>query len=68
MAVTQAEIDALTKAIASGARSVQVGSERIEYQSLNDMRAALVAMKRELATGSSAPTIGVFYPTTGRGL
>lgn len=49
MAVTAAQIDALQKAIATGATTVAYGDKRVEYRSLSDMRQILAEMKLEFA-------------------
>lgn len=67
MAWTQSDIDALKAAIARGVKVVQMGSERVEYASLSEMRAALSMMEAEVA-GTSRSAMTVVYPTTSRGL
>lgn len=42
---TQAQIDALVTAIASGTRRVKLGEKEMEYRSIADMRAALEMMQ-----------------------
>lgn len=58
MAFSQGDIDALKKAIATGAKSVlyQSGDERreVQYKSLAEMRTALSMMEAEVA-GSARP-------------
>jgi hypothetical protein len=56
MAVTQADVDALNAAIASGARSVTLGEQTVIYNTTeslikarNDMRAELLAQDQALA-------------------
>jgi hypothetical protein len=66
MAYTQADLDALKAAIASGARKVIFGSgpdtRTVEYRSLNDMLAtlALIAAEVSPATAPPARTVGGF--------
>lgn len=48
MAFTQADVDKLKTAIASGVRRVRFSDRELEYQSLEDMREALAMMEREL--------------------
>jgi 5-keto 4-deoxyuronate isomerase len=57
MAFTQAQIDALDTAIASGTLRVRHGDKDITYRSVDEMMAARSAMVRALATDS--------YPTRG---
>lgn len=47
---TQADLDALNKAIATGARSVSYNGHRVEYASLSDMRIVRAEMEQELGT------------------
>lgn len=49
MAFTQAQVEALEKAIAAGVKRVRFEGRELEYQSLDDMREALAMMKRELS-------------------
>lgn len=58
MAVTQADIDNLTRAIASGQRQVTIGSESVTYRSIDDLIKARDTLKRELdEANASAGTI-----------
>lgn len=54
MAYTQAQIDALKKAIASGVLTVRHGDEQVTYRSLAEMQAALKAMEGEVNPDSVA--------------
>jgi hypothetical protein len=68
MAFTQAQIDALDEAIATGVtRGRMSNGEEVEYRSLSDMRAVRKMMAEELA-GSAGTTFGVIYPRASRGL
>ena len=54
MAFTQADIDALKKAIANGARTVQYADGRaVTYRSLDEVRQLLVMMQDDVASSSS---------------
>ncbi len=56
MAVTQQDIDNLTRAIASGERQVAIGGEQITYRSIDDLLKARDRLQRELAAqDTSAP-------------
>ncbi|MFT6460692.1 MAG: hypothetical protein ACJA0Y_000181 [Maricaulis maris] len=44
----QADLDALNAAIATGARVVSYNGQRVEYQSLADMKSVRTEMEREL--------------------
>jgi hypothetical protein len=67
MAVTQADIDALQKAIGTGASEAQRGDERVKYRSLAEMRSTLAAMKAELAGKPRAARARTMTPRTSRG-
>ncbi|MER5172659.1 MULTISPECIES: phage head-tail joining protein [Thioclava] len=67
MAWTQSDITQMERAIATGARVVQINGERVEYRSLEEMRSILVMMKEELR-GAAAGAFQVSYPKTLRGL
>jgi hypothetical protein len=52
MAYTQSDLDALSKAIIGGIKSVTYADgRRVEYQTLADMRALRDDMKEEIAAG-----------------
>ena len=63
MAFTQSDVDALKKAIATGARAVvyQSGEERseVQYKSLAEMRTALAMIEAE-ATPAAKPLRATF--------
>lgn len=69
MAVTQADIDALTKAIASGERQVAIGGQQVTYRSIDDLIKARKTLQDELdASVGQAPTprqVRLYY--AGRG-
>lgn len=67
MAVTQAEIDALKRAIARGAAEVQMGAERVKYNSPQEMRRALADMEAELR-GENRKSFRMVHPVMTRGL
>lgn len=48
MAVTQADIDALNAAIASGERQVALGAQQITYRSINELKAARDDLQAQL--------------------
>lgn len=54
MAWTQADIDTLKAAIASGILSVQYTDKLIRYQSTSDMLKALAAMEGEVAGATTS--------------
>lgn len=49
MAVTQADIDGLTSAIASGERQVSIGGRTVTYRSIDDLLKARDRLQAELA-------------------
>ncbi len=49
MSWTQADVDALKKAIAEGVRVVQRGDRRVEYRSLDEMRQVLAMVEGEVS-------------------
>lgn len=60
MAVTQADIDALNAAIASGERQVTIGAQSVTYRSISDLQAARDDLMRqlqeqEIAAGTRQP-------------
>ncbi|WP_406870088.1 hypothetical protein ABEB22_08745 [Thioclava sp. 'Guangxiensis'] len=67
MAWTVADITRMERAIATGARVVQINGERVEYRTLDEMRATLVMMKDQLS-GARPGAFQVTYPKTLRGL
>lgn len=52
MSWTQAEYEALKKAVASGVLTVKYDDRTVTYQSLREMRELLGAMRRELFGGT----------------
>ena len=69
MAYSQADLDSLDKAIASGALSLELAGRRITYRSVDQLLAARAHVAGELAK-ANAPRRGSAYRfrfTTGRG-
>mgnify|MGYP000205614373 CR=1 FL=1 len=62
MAWTQANIDTLKAAIATGKRKVQLNGRSVEYQSIPEMLTALDAMQRDF-NAQSAAISGIRRPT-----
>jgi hypothetical protein len=58
MAFTQAQVDVLEAAIASGALEVRYGDKLVRYQSASEMKATLRRMKLEL--GQIQPEAKIF--------
>jgi hypothetical protein len=55
MAVTQADIDALNRAIADGVRSVTIRGQTVTYNTAASLIAARDDLRRELAAASGQP-------------
>ncbi len=67
MSYTQAQVDALRVAIATGALEVQNGQERVKYRSLAEMQRVLAEAEASLAgVARMRPTH--FHPTFNRGV
>ena len=65
MAFSQTDLDAVNKAIASGALTVEYGDKRITYRSMDDLLKAKSVISEELAAASGSASsdacFGVFY-------
>jgi hypothetical protein len=48
MAYTQADLEALQAALAKGERRVSLGDKTVEYRSIEELQAAIRAVKRDL--------------------
>jgi hypothetical protein len=48
MAYTQADLDALQAALAKGERRVSINDKTVEYRSIEELQAAIRAVKRDL--------------------
>ena len=48
MAYTQADLDALQAALAKGEKRVSFGDKTVEYRSIEELQAAIRAVKRDL--------------------
>ena len=53
MAYTQADVDALKAAIATGARRVRYADKDVEYRSLEEMKETLRDMQTEVAPATA---------------
>lgn len=63
---TQAQLDALTAAIADGATRVKYADKEVEYRSLREMLALRDLMKKSL--GQLETSGGRVYPSVKKGL
>ena len=59
MAHTQADLDAIKAAIASGEQSDEVGGRKVVYRSVDDLRKARDDITAELAAAAGATTSSV---------
>lgn len=53
MAATQDDIDALTRAIATGERQVTIGNQSVTYRSIAELISARETLQRELDAAST---------------
>ena len=54
MAYTQAPLDALQAALAKGEKRVSLGDKTVEYRSIEELTAAIEAVKRDLFQPAAA--------------
>jgi roadblock/LC7 domain-containing protein len=59
MAHTQADLDAIKTAIASGEQSVEVGGRKVVYRSVEELRKARDDITAELAAADNVTTSAV---------
>ncbi|MBN8461471.1 MAG: hypothetical protein J0M01_01445 [Dechloromonas sp.] len=72
MAYTQAHLDALEAALAKGEKRVTFGDKTVEYRSVDELMAAIEAVKRDLFEQAAATGLWPGAPrqirvTTGKG-
>ena len=72
MAYTQAHLDALEAALAKGEKRVTFGDKTVEYRSVDELMAAIEAVKRDLFELAAATGLWPGAPrqirvTTGKG-
>ena len=62
MAYTQADLDALKKAKASGALTVEYAGRRTTFRSLAELNSIIADIERELSPSTATPshTVGVY--------
>ena len=58
MAWTQADLDNLERAVASGARSIQYGDRRVDLRRLEEVNAIRAEMRRDLTGGVDKKYLG----------
>lgn len=66
MSYTNAQLDALRKALATGERRVTFGDKTVEYRSVAELQAAIRAVEAEIARGSVTSKRQIRV-TTGKG-
>lgn len=64
MAYTQAQVDALKTAIATGTTLVRMNGEEVRYRTLNEMKQILSMMQKDLGT----PRVASFTPAYDKGM
>ena len=60
MSYTQAQVDAMRSAIASGATKLRMNGEEVTYRSLAEMRSILATMEADV-TPAARPKVGLVY-------
>jgi uncharacterized small protein (DUF1192 family) len=63
---TNAQLDALRKALATGERRVTFGDKTVEYRSVAELQAAIRTVEAEIARGSATSKRQIRV-TTGKG-
>jgi roadblock/LC7 domain-containing protein len=66
--ITQADLDALDRMIASGVTSMSYDGKRLEYRSLSELRQARATLATQLAAASGAERTAFVNPAFDRGL
>lgn len=68
MSVTQADLDALDRMIASGVISTTYDGKRVEYRSMNELREARASLAAQLATSAGTPPVTHYNPAFSKGV
>jgi hypothetical protein len=68
MACTQADHEALERALAKGERRVTFGDKTVEYRSVEELREALREIDAQLARTQGRPQVRQIRITTDKGL
>ena len=68
MSVTQADLDALDRMIASGVISTTYDGKRIEYRTMKELREARAALAAQLAVSSGHAPITGYNPAYCKGV
>jgi hypothetical protein len=67
MAYTEQQIQALRDALANGVRRVRFGDREIEYRTIDELKAAILAAETELAKDSGKPIVRQIRVSTNKG-
>jgi len=64
---TNAQLDALRKALATGERRVTFGDKTVEYRSIEELQAAIRTVEAEIARSTGVPAKRQIRVTTAKG-
>jgi hypothetical protein len=67
MAYTEQQIQALRDALANGVRRVRFGDREIEYRTIDELKAAILAAETELARDAGKPIVRQILISTNKG-
>jgi len=67
MTYTQADLEALQRALANGERRVSFGDKTVEYRSVAELQAAIRTVAAALARDAGAPPARQIRVTTSKG-
>jgi len=68
MSVTQADLDALDRMIASGVLSSSYDGKRVEYRSMTELREARAHVASQLAAASAGGVVTHYNPSYSKGV
>ncbi len=67
MAYTEQQLQALRDALANGARRVRFGDREIEYRTIDELQAAIIAAESDIARQSGKPITRQILTSTNKG-
>jgi hypothetical protein len=67
MAYTEQQVQALRDALANGVRRVRFGDREIEYRTIDELKAAILAAETELARNTGKPFTRHILISTNKG-
>jgi hypothetical protein len=67
MPYTEQQLQALRDALANGVRRVRFGDREIEYRTIDELKAAIVAAETEIARASGKPIVRQIRVSTNKG-